>query len=222
MSGDATQSPPLRGKPLWIALWVILLGALYFPVLTSLFDQWLDDSNYRHGLLVPLISGFLIYRRWGELAVARPGRGVLLGLLFVAAAAVSLVAGTAADELFTTRFSLPTLLIGLTLVLMGVEFAKKAAFPLVFLYMMIPLPYIIYYKIAFPLQLMSAKLSATLLDFLGVSVIRHGNILLLPNYSLEVVAACSGLRSLMTMATLALIIGVFGEISLRKRFVLWR
>ena len=103
---------------------------------------------------------------------------------------------------------------------MGKDFTKRAAFPLLLLFFMIPLPYIIYYKITFPLQLMSARLSAAVLGLIEVSVIRKGNILLMPNYALEVVAACSGLRSLMTMITLALIYAGFSALSNVRKIML--
>ncbi|NIM18826.1 MAG: exosortase [Candidatus Latescibacteria bacterium] len=197
-----------------------LLFVLYLPVLHALLAQWLDDSNYRHGLLIPVISGIVLYRRREVLKDARSGGGTTTGIALIIAACVLLLAGTAASELFTMRLSIPTFLIGLALFLRGWEFTRKAAFPLLFLYMMIPLPYIIYYKITFPLQIMSAKLSSGILEILHVSILRRGNILLLPNYTLEVVAACSGLRSLMTMVTLSLILALFSDISLTRRIVL--
>jgi exosortase len=206
--------------PLIAVIIVALAAVLYLPVVKSLVSQWGNDSNYRHGFLVPVISAFLIYRRWGELKTAKPGGGTWLGAMMIALSGALLVGGTAASELFTSRLSLPTFFIGMSLLFRGAEFTKRAAFPLLFLYMMIPLPYIIYYKVAFPLQLFSAKISAGILDLLGVSIIRQGNVLHLPDYVLEVVAACSGLRSLMTMVTLALIIGVISELPLRMKIVL--
>lgn len=222
MSQVARVDTPRRSVTgLTIALVILLLAVvLYFPVLQGLIRQWSDDSNYRHGFLVPIISAILLYRRREELRSAKPGGGTILGILFLGAAAVFLIGGTAATELMTARLSVPTFLIGISFFFAGKEFTRRAAFPLLFLYMMVPLPYIIYYKIAFPLQLFSARVSAAILDTLGVSVVRQGNVLHLPEYVLEVVAACSGLRSLMTMVTLALIIGVFGDLSIRNRTLL--
>ncbi len=198
----------------------LLLVALYFPVLRVLIEQWIDDPNYRHGILIPVISGILLYRRRQALREAKWGGGTISGLALILVAFILLLGGTAASELFTTRLSLPTLLIGLVLFLRGREFTRKAAFPLLFLFLMIPLPYIIYYKLTFPLQIMSAKLSARILDLLHVSVVRRGNILLLPDYTLEVVAACSGLRSLMTMVTLSLIFAAFIDLLPSRKIIL--
>ncbi len=214
---------PGRAHPADVRLqrreWILLsLGAclfivLYLPVLTKLVAQWLGDPNYRHGIIIPFVSAFIIWRKRDELG-GLPGDGAAVrGVLLILAAAALLVGGTAASELFTTRISMPVLLIGASLFLLGTAFTAKLAFPLLFLFMMVPLPYIIYYKVTFPLQLFSARLSAGILDLLQINVIRRGNIIHLPNYSLEVIAACSGLRSLMTMITLALIFAAFSDLS---------
>ncbi len=222
MSQAAGTTEKKTGTAKTALLWFIatLLVLLYFPVLANLFGQWLDDPNYRHGLLIPLVSAVMLLRDREGLRNASGGGMELLGLPLILFSAILLVAGTAASELFTARLSFPLMLLGITLFLRGAAFARRAAFPVLFLLMMVPLPYIIYYKMTFPMQLMSAKLSAGILKIIHVSVIRKGNILLLPGYTLEVVAACSGLRSLMTMFTLALIFAAFSPLSLSRKTIL--
>ncbi|MDD3643429.1 MAG: exosortase/archaeosortase family protein [Candidatus Krumholzibacteria bacterium] len=198
----------------------VLFAALYAPVVPGLFRQWLDDENYRHGLLIPLISALVLWRRRGELRAAPAGGGTAAGAALLALAAVLLIGGTAAAELFTTRLSLPLYLLGAVLAIRGAHTARIAAPPILFLLLMVPLPYIIYYKITFPMQLLSARLSAGALDAIGVSVARRGNILTVPGYTLEVVAACSGLRSLMTMFTLALVFALLTGLSWKRKAVL--
>ena len=208
-TSDMDKSSILKRDSILPAALALVTVFLYLPVITPLVRQWLNDPNYRHGIIIPLISGYVLWTRRKELADISCGGGATFGYLLVALAAGLLVVGTAASEFFTVRFSLPLMLIGYALILKGTGFVKKALFPLLFLFMMIPLPYIIYYKISFPMQIMSAKLSAAALELFHVPVIRMGNILILPNYELEVVTACSGLRSLMTMFTLALIFAAF-------------
>jgi exosortase len=209
----------LKRESILPAVLAILTVVLYLPVMLPLAKQLIADPNYRHGLLIPVISGYVLWSRRSELAEAEGG-GATLGFVIVAIAALLLIVGTAASEFFTVRFSLPLMLIGYALVLRGAGFLRKALFPLLFLFMMIPLPYIIYYKISFPMQIMSAKLSAGVLELIRVPVIRRGNILILPNYELEVVAACSGLRSLMTMFTLALVFAAFSGLGATRRVIL--
>ncbi len=222
MSDAATSSVrPVRGGAAALSLAAaVLFAALYAPVVAPLAKQCWNDPNYQHGLAVPIVSAYLLWRRRAALRAASGSRAILAGSAAMLAAAALIVGGTAASELFTARVSLPIMLIGILLALRGWEFVRRAAFPLLFLFMMIPLPYIIYYKLTFPMQIMSARLSARLIQFIGLEVIRHGNILLLPDYTFEVVAACSGLRSLMTMVTLALVMCALPGLSVRRRIIL--
>jgi exosortase len=197
-----------------------LFIALYGPVIAPLVKQWVSDPNYQHGLAVPVVSAFLLWRRREALRAAGGACASVAGAAVIAFASILLIGGTAASESFTARLSLPVMLIGLLFLFEGTKFVRKAAFPLLFLFMMIPLPYIVYYKVTFPLQIMSAKLASALLGAIGANVARHGNILSLPNYNLEIAAACSGLRSLMTMATLALILCAFSRLSVARKAIL--
>ena len=88
---------------------------------------------------------------------------------------------------------------------------RAVSFPLGFLIFMIPLPAIIYSQITFPLQLLASRVATSWLDFMQVPVFRDGNVLNLPNYSLEVVEACSGVRSLMTLISLAVAYGYLAD-----------
>ncbi len=214
------QSRSARTNIILAVTALVLLTVLYIPVISALVRQWLDDSNYRHGLLIPLVSALLLWRRRDSLREADAGGLELWGMLLILAASGLLITGTAASELFATRISLPLMILGAVLFIRGWDFTKVAGPPLLFLLLMVPLPYIIYFKITFPMQIMSARLSTGVLTFMRVSVIRKGNILMLPGYTLEVIAACSGLRSLMTMFTLSVVFAFFSDMSKGRKFVL--
>jgi exosortase len=123
----------------------------------------------------------------------------------VLAGALLYLAGVLAAELFTTRLSLVVVTAGLVLAMEGRARLRALAFPVAFLLFMIPLPYVFYYRLTFPLQIESSRMAAGFLAATGLPILREGNVLHLEGYSLEVVTACSGLRSIMTLGT----IGVF-------------
>jgi len=133
------------------------------------------------------------------------------GLPVMIAAVVLLLLGSLGAELFTSRFSLVILLAGIVQFLAGWKLLRALSFPLAFLLLMIPIPAIIYNQITFPLQLLASRFATFWLELVQVPVLREGNVLVLPNYSLEVVEACSGIRSLMTLMTLAIAYGYFVE-----------
>lgn len=188
-----------------IGLW-ILVATCYWFVLLSLLRQLLEDPNYTHSLFVPALAGLLAWRR-RESFRAQSAQPAALGLAVLAFGIFSYLVGVAAGELFTERISLLLVVLGVMLVKHGGRRMKVMAYPFALLLFMVPLPYVLYYRLTFPLQLASSKLAAGALSLLGVPLVRTGNILRLEDYSLEVVTACSGLRSIMALAALAFFIG---------------
>ncbi len=197
----------------WIVWSAVLLGLvvlLYAGVLRSLVGQWWSDPDYGHGFLVPLFSGYVVWRQ-REQWLKTESKPANFGLLVMVGAVVLLLVGSLGAELFTSRFSLLALLAGMILFLAGWKVLRAVSFPLAFLLLMIPIPVIIYNQITFPLQLLASRFATFWLEVAQVPVLREGNVLILPNYSLEVVEACSGIRSLMTLITLAIAYGYLVE-----------
>ena len=187
-----------------------LVSGLYGPVLIRMIVQWWQDPDYSHGFVVPLFVGYVLYQRRHQLRQI-PLEPSNLGLPVMVGAIGLLLAGSLGAELFVARFSLLFLLAGMLLFFAGWTMLRTLAFPLGFLALMIPLPAIIYNQVTFPLQLLASRFSSSGLELVGVPVLREGNVLVLPNYSLEVVEACSGIRSLMSLIALAVAYGYFVE-----------
>lgn len=182
----------------------------YYSIMTGLYADWMNDPNYSHGILVPLISAYFIWQKKDELQTL-PIKPVNTGLLVILFAVAVLVAGVAAQEYYTKRSSMIFLLAGVVLFLLGWQWLKKLLLPIGFLFFMIPLPYIIYDSIAFPLKLFVAKFSVIALKLMNVIVLREGNIIMFPHTTLEVADACSGLRSLMSLLCLGVALSVLSQ-----------
>ena len=183
---------------------------LYADVLAGLVRQWSTDDNYSHGFFVlPLALYFAWERREGlARAAVRPS---VAGVILVALSLAVLLAGRLGAELFLTRVSLVGVLVGAVLFVWGREHLKLLLFPLSFLLLMIPLPAIIFNQIAFPLQLVASQAGEAAIAFAGIPVLREGNVLRLPAQTLEVVEACSGLRSLISLIMLGVVLGYFTD-----------
>ncbi len=125
------------------------------------------------------------------------------GLLLIVVGLAQLLLAKIGSEYFLQRTSLIIVFLGLILFLLGWEFFKKLFFPVCYLLFMVPLPAIIWNKIAFPMQLFSSGITENVVYAMGIPIFREGNVLHLAETTLEVVAACSGLRSLMTMFALS-------------------
>src|SRR5713101_27330 len=199
-----------RTRVIWSAVLLGLVGILYAGVLKILVGQWWNEPDYGHGFLVPLFSGYVVWRQ-RERLFKTESKPANFGLLVMVGAVVLLLAGSLAAELFTSRLSLLVLLAGMILFLAGWKALRATSFPLAFLLLMIPIPVIIYNQITFPLQSIASRFATFWLELVQVPVLREGNVLILPNYSLEVVEACSGIRSVMTLITLAIVYGYLAE-----------
>ncbi len=205
MARSAPTPPALNAalRSHWPEFVLVTLGvaALYSPVVSRMVSVWMHDDDYSHGFLVPLVSAYFLYCRRAELRSAETspawsGLGVLiLGLALF-------LGGALAGEFYTQRISLLVVLAGLTLLLLGWHVLRLALLPLAYLVFMVPIPEVVYNSAAFPLKLMVTDISVASLKLLDVAVLQEGNILLFPSVTLEVADACSGLRSLVSLAAL--------------------
>jgi exosortase len=187
-------------------LFILLLTAvLYAPVVPRMVMQWYEDSNYSHGFLVPVISGYFLYQVLEDLK-GTPVVPKNIGLAVIIMSLLMLIAGYLGTEFFTMRMSLIVLLAGMVICFFGSAVFRKTALPIGFLFFMVPLPAIVYNSFAFPLKLFVAKYSVLFLKLIGIVVVREGNIIMFPNTVLEVADACSGMRSIMSL--LALGVGI--------------
>lgn len=210
-TAQAIPRPPRRLELVLLAgVSVSLLGA-YAPVLAGLIRDWATDANYHHGFLIPVVSAYLLWSRrtaWRNAEATHHALG-LLGLVF---AAGLLILGTAGAEVFTQRIGFLASLGSLVLLLFGWRRFTLALFPIAFLLLAIPLPYVLYYGLTAPLQALAAKFAVSGLEVLGVPVFAQGNVLHLPETSLEVAEACSGIRSLYAFLAIGALVAYFTRI----------
>lgn len=187
----------------------------YFTVLVKLFYDWWNDENYSHGLLIPFIIGYILWTQRDKLARVPVRASVLLGGAAVVCGLFGLWAGVAGAELYTQRLSLILLLGGTVVYFWGLTLLRLLFVPFLLLFLAMPIPAILFSKIAFPLQLFASRCAVWSMSLLGIPVLRQGNIIELKPLNsfdtkkLEVVEACSGIRSLMTLLTLAVVFAYF-------------
>lgn len=193
---------------------------LYFTVIMAMIKDWEINPNYSHGYFIPLVSIAMIYSRREQLREVniepKPWGVALLviGLLQYLIAYVG-------SEFFLLRSSMPVVLLGLALFLGGTSMARILFYPICYFLLMIPIPAVIWSAVAFPMQLLASSLAETMVSVLGVPIFREGNVLYLAETTLEVVDACSGLRSLTTMIALSLALIYFSKLTLVSRCVVF-
>jgi len=203
-------------KKLWQGLAIsFAIAFTYATVLAKLAHDWWYDENYSHGLLIPFIIGYILWVQRDKLAQVPVRSSLLWGGAAILCALFALWAGVAGAELYTQRLSLILIIAGTIVYFWGFKLLQWLLVPLGLLFLAIPIPAIIFNKIAFPLQLFASRCAVWSMSLLGIPVLRQGNIIELKPLNsfdtkkLEVVEACSGIRSLMTLVTLAVVFAYF-------------
>jgi exosortase len=209
--GPMRASRPTARLISWYTAALLLLAAwLYGPIIFRLVRQWWSDPNFSHGFFVPVFSAFVLWQNRTRLREMQR-KPSTWGLPIILVSLAMLVVGIFGAELFLSRMSLIFLISGLVIFFLGWAIFRAVLFPLFFLVLMVPIPAIVFSQITLPLQILASKLAAWTLPVFGVPVLREGNIINLPALPLEVAQACSGIRSLMSLMTLAIMYGYLME-----------
>jgi exosortase len=203
-----------------IAIIALAWLALYHDVLRRLIDDWRVDENYSHGFLIPFISAYAIWSSRDGLRATPRAPNLLFGGFLMIAAAAMLFIGALGAELFITRVSMVLSLAALVVYFYGTALLRRLIFPIGLLLLAIPIPNIIFNQIALPLQLIASDYATRAIRFFGIPALREGNIIELAQMKLQVVEACSGIRSLVSLTTLAVVYTYFTETEWGRRIVI--
>jgi exosortase len=209
----ANSAPPSAFAELRQRLWagrearakvaVLILAATgyaFWPTLVKLYGTWMNDPQYSHGLLVPIFAVCLLWAGRDRFPVqVRPAPVFGLALLSVAVAAR--VLGGVIYFAWLEAFSLLPFLAALALIFGGVRVLLWAAPAIAFLFFMIPMPYRVEIQLGAPLQSAATVASTYVLQSLGQPALADGNTILIKDFKLGIVEACSGLRMLVTFIT---------------------
>ena len=198
---------------------IALLGYLYSDSLAFLFGYWIGSEDYSHGMFVPVISLFLIWQARHRIAVAGIENS-WWGLAVISAGLFLYWIGEFATLYVLQHVSLWLVIVGLVIALIGVHGARAIVFPLSYLLTSIPLPVFFYASLSSQLQLWSSALGVGFLQLVGVTAFREGNVIDLGPVQLQVIEACSGIRYLFPLTSLALLCAYLFKDRMWKRVVL--
>lgn len=212
-------NPRVRANALKIAVVGLLLVVVYLPAFSWLHEKYSEpDSYYSHGYLIPFVSAYVVWhkrRRLGGLPVAPSSAG----LWVLGGGLVLYVLSRWWYVNFSAVFSIPIVLTGLSLYLLGRAATRELLLPLAYLLFAIPLPKIAIIYVTFWLKLLAASGATEVVSWMGVPILLQGAFIELPRGQLEVDNACSGLRSLISLTALGTIWAYFLPVSSRKKWV---
>lgn len=188
-----------------------MIAWIYWPSIAKIAEICWNNDDYSHGILLPLISAYLIWEEREKLSkLAVPsGKFSFWSTVSLVLGLFVLLLGIITQSLFIKWASLFPVLLGFIGLLWGFPFLAKIGPMIVLLFMAKPLPDSLVPRLFGPLQRLSAQVSAVVLDLLDVPVLTTGNVIEIPGMKLLVEEACSGLRSVMALLTVALILVCF-------------
>lgn len=193
----------------------------YIPTSLWMWDRWFArDSYYSHGILIPFVSGFLIWQMRKELAAIHPKRSPW-GIPLIIAGLIIHLGSSLFRIYFTSGFSMLIVLTGLILFVYGSKILKKISFPVCFLIFMIPVPLVVITNISFKMKIFAAQIATGLLNNMGLEAVRSGSVLKMRHTYVVVDDICSGLRSLISLTALGSIFAYWMKGPMYKRIILF-
>ncbi len=184
----------------------ILFLVLTWPVWRWLWAEWWRNDYYSYGSLIVPVAFYLAWRRTtprtGQEATARRGDNRGLGLLVAALAAYLLL--VTGRVYYLAAFAMIVMIAGLVWTFAGLLTLRQLAFPIGFMILMVPLPFVD--RATLPLALITGACSGTLAHWLGLNVSVVGSAVTLPNANLVIGAQCSGINSVMALLALTALV----------------
>ncbi len=200
-----SQRVPARNRVISSVQLFILSAAVLLVYRRYIFwmvDWWSRSEYYGHGFLIPIVTGYLIWRQREGLREL-PRKEFRAGIKLIAASLLLHIAATFGDVHFLSGFALVGTIFGLVVWLGGRSWGRALAFPIAFLLFMVPLDRLLIDQLAQPLQVFSAQMGGRAVAAIGTRIAIEGTMIHTPVYTFEVAIPCSGLKSMIAMTALA-------------------
>jgi exosortase len=199
-----------------ILFFLALVILLFLPVLSGLIAQWFNDENMGYAFFVPLVAGYVVWLDRARIMKA-PVKPCWPALALIVWGFLQMLLGLLGALSFLSRTAFIVTMVGVVWTIAGTAVIRTLLFPIFLLLFMVPIPLYVYQRMTIPLQMLATNLAAFGLETIGIPVVQDGNVLTLPDgHSLDVVEACSGIRSLLSLAFLSV---AYGRLFETRRWV---
>jgi exosortase len=211
----AAVKPKLELPAPAIFFFLALVIVLFLPILGPLVTQWFDDENMGYAFFVPLVAGYVVWLDRARI-LAAPAKPCWPALVLVVWGFLQMLLGLLGALSFVSRTAFLVTLVGVVWTIAGTAVMRTVWLPAVLLLFMFPLPLYVYQRMTIPLQTLATQVAALGLETLGIPVLQDGNVLNLADRQLDVVEACSGIRSLLSLTFLSV---AYGRLFETRRWV---
>jgi EpsI family protein len=191
----------------WLGI-VLLFALFYGRVVPELVGDWYENETFSYGFLVPFIAVYLVWLRRDHLKSLSTKPSLWAAFPLSIALMLGLL-GQAIGDVFSMRVSMVLALASTVYLMFGKEYFKALWFPLFYLMLMIPAPYVLIKDLAYHLRYLDAVHAANILELVGIPVFLEAYFIHLPNMTLEVADVCSGVSSVFALFALGTVYAYF-------------
>ncbi len=220
---NSTQNEVMKPGMLHFSLLGISLLfslAAFSGGLLNQYSRWMNQDEYSHGFLIPMISLWMLWDRREALA-ASLGSPMWLGFPVILLAGFMLLIGELSAIFILVQTGFIVSLIGIVLLFGGMSLLRLTLLPILFLLFAIPMPYFLDSIMSWRLQLISSELGVFTIRLFDIPVFLEGNVIDLGSYKLQVVDACSGLRYLYPLTSLGFLVAYLFKAPLWQRIIIF-
>lgn len=189
---------------LWLGMSssLVIFGILTWPTWRWLWNEWMANDYYSHGILIAPVALYLGWRRWSNEGANQNWKqgNFDYGLFVLAIGVVAYLYFFQQRAYYLAAFAVIALLVGLVWTLVGSTLVRLWLFPLGYLLLMVPLPFV--ERATLPLALFTGVCSAGLVKLFGLDITIVGSAITLPNADLVIGAQCSGINSMIALTSL--------------------
>lgn len=201
----------IRSQITWLKIFILITIFVFsfISALSLLVNTWVSRDEYSHGFLVPFISLYFIWanrERLKELPI-QPNKAI--GMFLIITSCFMLITGKIGSMTIVQEVSVLIVIPGLVLMLLGTKYLRALALPLAYLVFMVPVFDVVFDRIQWPFQLLSASMSVKFLELLGIPVVLDTQYIVLPKLTLEVAKECSGISFLISIMAIAIPLAYF-------------
>lgn len=199
---DVTQREPISSRwvlPLLISVTFLLVT---WPTWRWLWGEWMANDYYSHGVLILPVSLYFAWRRMRNASTAERTmvQGEMRGLILLGVSLALYLLFFNNRAYYLAAFAMIFIIAGMVWTLYGFWWLRTLAFPIGYLLLMVPLPFV--ERVTLPLALFTGACSTALVKFFGLELTVVGNAVKLPNADLLIGAQCSGINSMITLIAL--------------------
>jgi len=186
---------------------------LFWSTLSTLLTFSMRHEHYSHIMLVPLIAMVLVFQHRRAM-ISPAGASWRAGLALIVAGVSLYLLGqrhtgsfSRNDQLSVAMFAVVIVWIGAFTLCYGAGALRRGLFPMLFLFLMVPIPDALLNQMIAWLLAGSAEVSYALLALSGVPFVRTGWVFSFAEFAVEIADECSGIRSSLALLVLSLLCG---------------